>query len=842
MTTFTKKRSLLQAIGSSLGLTSALCMVNGANADSFELEEIIVTAQKRAQSLQDVPISVSAVSGDKMAEAGIQRFEDVAAYVPNFQITKGTIGDKINIRGIQSGTQAGFEQSVGTFVDGVYRGRGVQVRNAFLDVDMVEVLRGPQGTLFGKNTIAGALNVTTRKPTEEFEAELTATHNLDFDETTLQGVISGSLTDDLRGRLVVMSREMDEGWIDNAFYNDDTPMVDETAVRGTLEWDVTNETLVTLRVEEGDFENSPSLSIAKAGPLVAFGAVESFDKYNAGNSGPVMDFGSHAEMDGDNREVSLTVESEFEAGTLTAIVGYSEYEFTRFTDVDYSAVNGLRFDDAEEFDQTSLEVRFASALGDNFDYITGLFYQNQNLKAEGTSYFNLPVLQGILNGGCAAALGAGYGAVYVAGDPVTTAVNAAASGSAALTNTCAQAAAFDGVADGVSRYADLNQDTESWAIFAQGNWTLSEDLNLTLGIRYTEEEKEASQGVNAIDFVAGNKVASSNPLVIGLSQAVGEFTTHNFTSDDPGMTRDEESLTWSVNLQWDITPDAMLYAGASTGFKAGGYNSFYMGMAQGAGADSNDVDFEEEEVITFEVGSKMTLLDGQAELNVAVFRTEYDDMQAAIFSGGTTFVVRNAAKATTQGIEIDGRWRATENLTVHGSFGWIDFEFEDFANQACTSDQLVTARQAAFDAASTNLGKALAALGYNNASCSAAGINDMEGERAANAPEFSATLGFNHVNQIGDFDISSNLDFEYLDEVNRQEDLDPVGLDDERVKVNASVTFGPVDGNWDISLIGRNLTNEETFGLAGDVPLFAGAHVQMVDQPRNISVRGRLHF
>jgi len=128
---------------------------SGALVQAQALEEVIVTAQKRAESLQDVPISVSAISGDKMSDAGIQSFGDLNNYVPSFSVVKDPIGDKINIRGIQSGNQAGFEQSVGTFVDGVYRGRGTQSRYSFLDVEAVEILRGPQGTLFGKNTIAG---------------------------------------------------------------------------------------------------------------------------------------------------------------------------------------------------------------------------------------------------------------------------------------------------------------------------------------------------------------------------------------------------------------------------------------------------------------------------------------------------------------------------------------------------------------------------------------------------------------------------------------------------------------------------------------------------------------
>lgn len=834
---------LSRAIAYTLGMVGAIGASSSIFAADYALEEIVVTAQKRAESLQDVPISVSAMSAERLAQSGVQRFEDVSAYVPNFAISKDPIGDKINIRGIQSGNQAGFEQSVGTFVDGVYRGRGVQIRNAFMDVAMVEVLRGPQGTLFGKNTIAGALNIRSAGPTEEFESEISTAYNTEFDELDIQGYVSGSLTASVRARLAVLSREMKDGWVDNSFYHQDGPASDESAARLTLEWDINESTMLTFRHEDGSFDNKAAgYTIAQAGGLAAFGAITSDSDALIGNSGPVMDFGSDNLMKGDTQETSITLESEFEQGSLTAIVSHSQYQFDRFLDADYSALNGLRFDDTEDFEQDSLELRFASQIGDGFEYIAGVFYQQQDMSVDGLAYFNLPSLQAVLNGGCANALGAAYTGNYVAGNAVATATNVSSFGSAALSNVCAQAAAFDGVTDGVQRYAKLEQETESLAIFAQGTFDISDSVRLTLGIRYTEEEKKADQSVYAADFGARNTSESNNPLTIGLAQGVGEFTTHHFSSDDDGMSRDEESLTWSANLQWDVNQDIMAYISASTGFKAGGFNSFYMGQAGGNGADSNDASFDEEEVITFEIGSKMTLLDGRAELNLALFQTEFDNLQASIFSGGTTFEVQNAAKATSRGIEIDGRWRATEKLTVTGSVGWVDFEFDDFTSQACTNDQFTVARQNAFDSASTDFDKALVSLGYNAGVCADQGINDLSGETSAHTPELSASLAFNYIEQFGDFELISNLDANYTDDVYRQDDLDPISLMESNVKVNASLTFGPQDGDWDIALIGKNLTDEESFTFINDVPLFGGSHNMSPQAPRSFTVRGRLRF
>jgi outer membrane receptor protein involved in Fe transport len=845
---------------------AAFSLANAPGALAQQLEEVVVTAQKRAESLQDVPISVSAMDAEKISSAGIQRFEDMTAFVPNFSVTRDPIGDKINIRGIQSGNQAGFEQSVGTFVDGIYRGRGTQARFAFLDVEMVEILRGPQGTLFGKNTIAGALNIRSAKPTEEFSGQISAAYNVDFEESEFQGHVSGPLTDNLRGRLYAMNRSMDKGWVYNSFYDHDVSQTDENAIRLSLEWDLGEATTVSFKTEYADFEviGQPWETI-KAGPLAAFGVEENIDyRTNMGARDSVLDFGSNGDIEGETQETVLTVQHDLSNGSqLTAIAGYSAYDFQRFLDADFAPIDAVRFDDSEDFEQTSFEVRLASDTGGAFEYITGFFYQQQDMIVDGLTYFNIAALQPILQGGCEANLGAlsggalGYADVAAAGDAFATGANVAnAIGEgggfgAAVANACAQAAAFDPVLNaaglnGVSRYARLEQETETMAVFFQGTWNINDDLALTVGLRYTEEEKTADQSVHAADYIERNTAPTTNPVAIAAGQAVGEFTTHSFTSSDPGLSRDEESLTWSANLQWHVNDDVMVYASASTGFKSGGFNSFYMGRTQGLGANSEDAAFEEEEVISFEIGSKMTVLDGRGEINTAIFRTEFDDLQASVFTGGTTFVVQNAAEAVSQGIEIDSRWALSDAMTLTASAGYIDFEFESFPNQACTAEQFVAARQAAYAAALAAQGAAAAgaqSLLYNNAACSAAGVNDLAGGVSENTPELQATLGLNYAQEIGaDYLLNANLDINWRDEVYRQGDLDPFALIDPVTKVNLTLALSPVAENWELAVIAKNLTDEEDVSYVNDTPLFNGARQNMTDAPRSITLRGIYRF
>ncbi len=245
-------------IGPTTLASSVLLVLACANAaaqdqDTTILGEIIVTSQKRTESLQDVPLAVSAVSGDKIAEAGIMKIEDLKNYVPTLFMTETAIGNNISIRGIFSGVNPGFEQSVGTYVDGVYRGRPQQTRAPFLDLERVEVLRGPQSILFGKNSVGGALNITTARPTEEFDAMVSALYEDRYDEQEFSGYVSGPFGDRLRGRLSARYREVD-GHIENPTVSSDDPAREETTVRGWLEFDVSESVTAALKAEFGEFD------------------------------------------------------------------------------------------------------------------------------------------------------------------------------------------------------------------------------------------------------------------------------------------------------------------------------------------------------------------------------------------------------------------------------------------------------------------------------------------------------------------------------------------------------------------------------------------------------------
>ena len=807
------------------------------------LEEIVVTATKRTENLQDVPISVSAITGEKMAEAGVQRLEDAVVFTPNVTIAATEIGDSINIRGIQSGNQAGFEQSVATFVDGVYRGRSVQSRFAFLDIERLEVLRGPQGTLFGKNVVAGALNITLAAPTEDFQGSIKGSYNPEFDETELTGYLSGPLSDSLAGRLAFISRTMDEGWLTNDRYDLDEPQVDELGVRASLDWNLSDTSSIALKHEQGDWDNrGVPWEHVRLGPLVQLaplGAEENVDGRGQVGTFPLapdvnQELGSSQLFEGDSHETVVTYQRALQnQSEVTAVASYSGYEFNRLVDADVSLLDTLNFNDDEDFEQTTFEIRLASDPSGDLNYILGAFYLNSDLVAEGNTPLGVAAVNQAVTGGCAA--GGGMTVPFTPGvdDPNAAALNAvltnAALGTTAgVANACALASlagplSSSGV-NGFNRYVVLDQNTESWALFGQGSWRFSEALTATAGLRFTQEEKTASHQSIVADYGLRSTTESQNPLAFALAGLLGEYAPHRFDS----LKREENRVTWSANLQWDPSDSVMAYASASTGFKAGGFNSFYLSLSP----DRSEIDFQEEDVLTFEIGAKMRLLNDSAELNLALFRSEYDDLQVSVFSGSTTFNVDNAAKATTQGLEIDGRWQVTDRLLLSGAVGLIDFEYDRFPNQGCTDALFNSFRESTW-ANGTNP----AAAFVTNGTCAAAGINDLSGRTSAQTPDYTASFSLTYDQPVtNNLNLVFGLDSFFRGESFRQEDLDINALDDSSVYVNASLRLSPSSDRWFVLLNALNLTDEESFDVGQDVPLASGAHFIQPKPPRSYAV------
>jgi len=712
-----------------------------------QLEQIIVTAQKREQSLQEVPIAIATINGEKIADSAISDLQALSAYLPGVTINQAVIDNNLFIRGIGSGVNLGFERSVGTYVDGVYIGRGQLARTPFLDVQRVEVLKGPQGILFGKNTIAGALNITTASPTDEFEGFVEGYVDPRYGEEQINAVVSGPLSSTLAGRLAVSYRQL-EGYFEHLLTDEDVVEREDRLVRGKLRWQPTEALTATLKFERAEFEDEERAQIIRyAGPGSDFGFLVTEDKPVSGSRPGAFQFN-----DTESDTIALTFEYALGDHTLTAISAYLDYTADIFDDVLTTPYFEVPGDDAlftlatdERFDQLSQEVRIASPEARNISYLAGIYVQRTDLEVIRTIVWPFGGLFGRRS----------------------------------------------------------QQDGDSGSLFGQLTWRATERLRFNLGTRYTRESK---------DFDREQVDLSSLPSSVS-------GTIDRFRID-----RDESKLTWALSTQYDFSDNAMGYVNVSTGFKSGGFDeSVTRGLAPGERPEDL-FEFEEETVRSIEIGGKLKFADGAAELNVAVFRSEYDDLQTSAFDGIAGFVVANAASSITQGVEADLRWRALPRLFVTGAVTYLDAYFDDFDNGPCSQ----------WHAANT-----LSCTGNRR---------DLSDESLVFAPDLSATLGIEYSLALaGGLEAWANLDVIYTDEFFTVSDLDPFTRQDSYTRIDLRLALGPLTGTWEVALVGKNLTDETVSGWLNDLTLSTtpgrqNTYSALLEPPRTVALQGRVRF
>jgi len=384
----TSKNNLLLSASLACVLLSLPTMSLAQNSGPI-LDEIIVTSQVRQESLQDVPVSVVAVSGDFLRETNVARLEDLQATVPNFNMNQTGISTQIYIRGIGSGINQGFEQSVGTYIDGIHYPRGQSTRSPFLDLERVEVLRGPQSILFGKNSVAGALNITTARPTDDFTGYVLGTYEFNENDYSVEGAVSGPINDRVRGRLAARYHEGD-GYMENLTLNRDEMQNDDITLRGQLEVDVTENITARFKAEYSDFDNvGRYIEIvgeqpAQAGPFTGltysqilrnvFGQDESVlnttqDNLRSSNG----DFSFNK-----NEAYQMAVDWALGDFTLQSNTAYTKMEYQEQCDCDFTGANIFFATLDEAYDQFSQEIRLISPSSDRLNYIVGAYFQTSD--------------------------------------------------------------------------------------------------------------------------------------------------------------------------------------------------------------------------------------------------------------------------------------------------------------------------------------------------------------------------------------------------------------------------------------------------------------------------------
>lgn len=723
------------------------------------LEEIIVSAQKREESLGDVPIAITAVSGESLRESGLVRLEEFAATVPDLTISQAvSSSDNMFLRGVGSGVNLGFEQAVGQVIDGFFYGRSRFGRAAFLDIERVEVLKGPQGALIGKNTSAGAVNITTAKPTKTFEAWVAPSYEAVGDDGfSIEGAVSGPLTSTLGARLALRYEDR-EGFVDNTATGREEQSKDDFTVRLTTQWSPDAAFGATLAYQYGTYERiGQPREISHCGaPLRAFLAANPSiaedcrldHRRNVRHTRNAVAL--EETFDTVFQTAGLTANWYLPRHTITSLTGFATYT------AEDALSNGLipleqgAVDTFDDYEQWSQELRIASERTGRVQYVAGLFYQRFDQDARFIVHFPSapPALRG-------------------------------------------------------TRNIDSTQQSTTMAAFGQLTWQFTEQLSATVSGRYTWEEKEAAQE----QFPT--QLYTRTPITLPGGPAALQ---HSIAAK-----RDENDFSPGFTLQWRPRDGAMLYGSVRRGFKGGGFD---LQLNANQAAAARDFEFDAEKVIAYELGSKVMLPGRVAEINVAAFRSDFDDLQVSSLTDALSFNVGNAASAVTQGVEVDARWLASRNLTLAAMVAYLDATYDEYPNALCHEGQ--TAEQGCIG-----------------------GVQDLGGRVLQFAPEWSATASGEYVWPVSqELELVGFARLTYSDDFALALDLDPYTIQDSYLKVDARITLRAADDRWSVSVIGRNLTDRITGSFGNDVigPNMAGTYFRFADPPRSVAIQGRLRF
>ena len=617
-------------------MAAAIAMTLCGHASAM-LEEVIVTAQKRAQNLNDVSISVTAATAQDISDMRIETPLDIAKLAPNVDIksTLAGLNPAITLRGVGlNDFNVNNNPSVGVYVDEVFLTSPAMLSFMMFDVERVEVLKGPQGTLYGRNTNGGAINIVSVKPTRETEGYIRLGAG-NFDSREIEAAIGGSLSDAISGRLSLRldDRDGQHSWNqgDHTFGD-----VDSTAIRGQLAYDNGGDFTANLSVSIGDQTGTTI-------PGTAFGTLDAnfgtctgsqilaqqctdFDGFKRTSSNPYAHDTDTATvalsktLDVESSALVLTANWNLGGMALTSITSVSELDRVwGEVSVDHTPAitpyGTIQKD--EEISQVSQELRLSGG-DDSFSWMLGAFYSNDEVETD--NYIELTEVSAI-------------------NDP-------------------------DFGLGGLDLAWGYLQETESMAVYGNTEFALNDKLTLVAGLRYSDESREFR---NAGTFLAfDGELLDADAIFFG-EDFDGELTP--FTSQDDEIS--EDRFSGKLGLDFRASEGVLIYGSVSTGFKSGGYFGDFT-------FDSSELaPFGIEEVTAFEAGFKATMADGSLQINGAIFNYDYEGIQTVIATDAGTFPLTNAEEATINGAELDLNWAPTESLDMRLAIGLLDHELED---------------------------------------------------------------------------------------------------------------------------------------------------------------------
>lgn len=610
-------------------LASALPPPAAIADDQLSLEEIVVTAQKRSQSLQDVPIAIQALGADILEQNSVTSISDIGNLTPGLSICNSIQdGAEIAIRGIGTAVLGlGFDQSVPLYLDGVYLGRGFDLIGDLMDIQQIEVLKGPQGTLFGRNAAAGAVNVTTQSPQEDFGGSVRAgigEKNL----RKIQGTVNIPINEQLALRANAATRQRD-GWQKNLDGGDPLYEQDRQSARIKLLWSINDDTSVEFTSDYSSFDDTQGgylLTQSSSG----IPAQDLDDKAAPSNTrlsdGSVVDPEVDRTAHGYAAKVLWDITEDL---TLTSITSYRTFELDMFVGtgaltpdvLDLSPGPVFPFDNLSvlvdqiemETDEFSQEFRL-NGVTNNWDWFVGINYFKS--EAEQVETFALPGLEVLI------------------GPPL------------------------------LGTYGDDSQgskiDTESFGIFGDVIWHVTDRLNTSFGLRYSFDEKEVSY------------LNSPQRLNLLFATVPDDFAN--------GITQDKadwDDISGRIVLDYQLTEETMVFAGITMGYKSGGYGTT-TGPASAAAGEAFDP-YDKETTTSFETGLKAKFLDNRMHLNASLFYTQFENyqLQIADLTQPATALDLSAPEATSHGVDIELSFAMTERITLGLISGYLETEYAE---------------------------------------------------------------------------------------------------------------------------------------------------------------------
>jgi iron complex outermembrane receptor protein len=762
-----------------VAMATSLLAADIALAQSAVLEEVVVTARKRSEDLQDVPMAVSAFSSEELQTFSIDEITEVGRMTPNLIMneTSGLVGGAISVfmRGI--GNDQGLEQGVGMYVDDVYLNRTSGSILEVFDVERIEVLKGPQGHLYGRNTIGGAIKYITREPGDELEGNFEVKAGSD-EYFRIKGRTSGPLVDNtLYGDIAFSYKERD-GYQDNSFAGSDDPWDAETgAVRGTLMWTPTDTLKIKLAADYSKDSSLPPIPGRIAldeGALIGINAVTTTANLLFGPGTAVLDTPNDTSFPNDEDDVS----SGF-------VDGYDEYEIEQF-----NVAATVLWDLSDQWQLKSVTALRHMENTQPFDFDGSEQVWINTLRKNLESDDNSQELQLNFSGESIQAV---MGLYYLDGDRSVD------------NDTTLQTVRLRAVQFNEKTYTRDDRPNKSYSAYGNVDWDFAENWQLSLGGRYTRDEKDidqkasVTQGFYALALTpvipglplaikpGQEEIVEASPLFGGwLNPRYLEFTVPEDAKNDD----DWDEFTPSARLRYDLNDDSMVYAGVSTGFKSGGFNN----------SGGNVTAYDPETVTTYSLGYKSTLLDNTLRLNTEFFYNDYKDKQLAtiVLEGSDlTRLTSNVGKVTQWGGEFEMTWLTPlEGLLLNFNVGYLDSDVDEFKSFDNDGNKI--------DLADTT------ELGYS--------------------PEWTgqvrATYDFS-LGRVGG--LTASTDVSYQDDMYTNSPIDTTNpiktaqQADAYYLWNASLAWRSNDEAWRVAVEGKNLNDEREIVNSFDIGIVASA-------------------